>query len=65
MQKLILICPHCRNKMKISNKIAKYRCPHCREIYVFHGLRFAYQNTKQVLESIIFFPTKLLQMLRM
>lgn len=63
MQKLILTCPHCQKIMKISNKIAKYRCPHCKEIYVFHAARFLFQNIKYILESIVFFPKNLWQKL--
>ncbi len=34
MEKLILTCPHCRKKMKISKKAAKYKCPYCSTICV-------------------------------
>ncbi|MGL5578198.1 MAG: hypothetical protein ACRDB7_03730 [Fusobacteriaceae bacterium] len=33
MNKLVIVCPHCKQKMKLGTKIAKYRCPHCKEIY--------------------------------
>lgn len=33
MNKLIIICPHCSQKMKLGTKLAKYRCPNCKEIY--------------------------------
>lgn len=32
MQKLIMSCPQCHQKMKIQKKAAKYRCPHCSTI---------------------------------
>lgn len=33
MNKLVIVCPYCKQKMKLGTKIAKYRCPHCKEIY--------------------------------
>jgi hypothetical protein len=33
VKKIIVICPNCKKKMKITDKPAKYRCPHCGEIY--------------------------------
>lgn len=32
MDKRIVVCPSCKKKMKIANKVAKYRCPNCKEI---------------------------------
>jgi len=31
--KVIIECPECKKKMKIEDKIAKYKCPHCGTIY--------------------------------
>lgn len=39
MKKIIVICPHCKNKMRILNKVAKYKCPSCQEIYKFNHFR--------------------------
>jgi|GEM_PF-534798 len=35
MKKIVLKCPKCRKKMKISDKPAKYRCPNCKEVYKY------------------------------
>lgn len=35
MKKIIITCPKCKQKMKIMDKVAKYRCPNCKEIYKF------------------------------
>ena len=45
MKKIVLKCPKCRKKMKISDKPAKYRCPHCKEVY-------NYTKTKQMVGKI-------------
>lgn len=34
MDKVIVNCPNCKGRMKIGYKPAKYRCPHCKEIYI-------------------------------
>ncbi len=39
MKKIVLKCPKCRKKMKISDKPAKYRCPHCKEVYKYTKLK--------------------------
>lgn len=39
MKKIIVNCPKCKNKMRILNKRAKYRCPSCKEIYNFTWYR--------------------------
>lgn len=46
MKKLIITCPKCTKKMKISNKIAKYKCPHCSNIYKFNLLKFVPVNVE-------------------
>lgn len=33
MKKIVLKCPKCKKKMKITDKAAKYRCPSCKEVY--------------------------------
>jgi len=35
VKKIVIRCPKCKKKMKISDKPAKYRCPHCSEIYKY------------------------------
>lgn len=49
MKKLVITCPKCHKKMKISNKIAKYRCPHCREIYKYNFIRKIYQTINNII----------------
>lgn len=44
MKKLIITCPNCTKKMKISNKIAKYKCPNCSKIYKFNLFKFLFLN---------------------
>lgn len=39
MKKIIVTCPSCHKKMKILNKVAKYKCPHCKTIYKLNFLR--------------------------
>ena len=39
MEKIVIICPSCSKKMKITNKVAKYRCPHCSEIYQYTRIK--------------------------
>ncbi|WP_297597875.1 zf-TFIIB domain-containing protein [uncultured Cetobacterium sp.] len=46
MKKIIITCPKCKGKMKIMDKVAKYRCPNCKEIYKFtHFSRFIQKIT--------------------
>lgn len=46
MKKIVLKCPKCRKKMKISDKPAKYRCPHCKEVY-------NYTKSKQAVGKVV------------
>lgn len=39
MKKIIIKCPKCKKKMKISDKVAKYRCPSCKEVYNFTSMK--------------------------
>lgn len=39
VKKIIIRCPKCKKKMKISDKPAKYRCPSCGEIYKYTLLK--------------------------
>jgi hypothetical protein len=39
--------------MKISDKIAKYRCPNCKEIYKYNIFRKLYHNIKYVIDGFI------------
>ena len=48
MKKIILLCPACKKKMKISDKTAKYKCPHCGSIYKYTFLRKIFYDTKEV-----------------
>lgn len=53
MKKLIIICPKCTKKMKISNRIAKYKCPHCSTIYKFNFFKFIFLNIENFFMNII------------
>mgnify|MGYP003286334287 FL=1 len=48
MKKIILLCPACKKKMKISAKTAKYKCPHCGTIYKYTFLKKMFYDTKEV-----------------
>lgn len=39
MKKIIVTCPKCKKQMKVMDKVAKYRCPNCKEIYNFNHFR--------------------------
>lgn len=39
MKKIVISCPNCKTKMKIMDKVAKYRCPNCKTIYSFNHLK--------------------------
>lgn len=52
MKKLIITCPNCMKKMKISNKIAKYKCPHCSTIYKFNSYKFIILNIENFFSNI-------------
>lgn len=47
MEKLIIVCPNCKKKMKIQNKVAKYRCPNCSSVYSLNTLKKIYINMKE------------------
>lgn len=53
MKKLIITCPECTKKMKISNKLAKYKCPHCSTIYKFNLFRFIFLNIENFFMNIL------------
>ncbi len=55
MKKLIIVCPTCTKKMKIANKIAKYRCPNCSAVYKFNLIKFILTNIEKFFMSIIDF----------
>ncbi|MCK5780113.1 MAG: hypothetical protein KAH04_03795 [Psychrilyobacter sp.] len=38
-KKIVIRCPKCKKKMKISDTSAKYRCPHCGEVYKYTRLK--------------------------
>jgi SRSO17 transposase len=39
MKKIIITCPKCKEKMRIMDKVAKYRCPSCKEVYSFNSFK--------------------------
>lgn len=46
MEKIIIKCPKCKKKMKIKNKIAKYKCPNCSFIYKLNKINLTFFNVK-------------------
>lgn len=52
MKKVVLKCPKCRKKMKISDKPAKYRCPHCKEVYKYTKIKQATGRVTRVFTGI-------------
>lgn len=52
MKKFIIICPNCKKKMKISDKSAKYRCPHCSKIYQYNFPKRVFYNLKDIFLGI-------------
>lgn len=50
MKKLIVICPHCKNKMKILYKVGKYRCPSCKEIYTYTKTKYFFHKLTEILK---------------
>ena len=52
MKKFIILCPACKKKIKISDKSAKYKCPHCGEIYKYNFPKRVFYNIKDVFDGI-------------
>lgn len=63
MEKIVIICPSCSKKMKIINKVAKYRCPHCSEIYQYTRIKKFFTSIdkycNRLLDGILSFPRKI------
>ncbi|MDO4690379.1 MAG: hypothetical protein Q4A58_03690 [Fusobacterium sp.] len=53
MKKLIITCPKCTKKIKISNKMAKYKCPYCSNIYMFDILKFVHINIENFFTTTV------------
>lgn len=53
MDKLIIVCPHCKQKMKLGTKLAKYRCPHCKEVYKLNLMTLIVMRVKGFFEGIV------------
>ncbi|MGL4403123.1 MAG: hypothetical protein ACRCTS_05335 [Fusobacteriaceae bacterium] len=53
MNKIIMVCPHCKQKMKIGSKLAKYRCPHCKEVYRLNFVTLLNLKIKGFFKGII------------
>ncbi|MGL6064495.1 MAG: hypothetical protein ACRC0S_05375 [Fusobacteriaceae bacterium] len=53
MDKTIICCPKCKEKMKIGYKVAKYRCPNCKEIYKLTRLKLILLKIKGVFIGVI------------
>lgn len=53
MKKIIITCPKCKEKMKIMDKVAKYRCPSCKEIYKFTWYKRVVQKFIGFFQGII------------
>lgn len=65
MKKIVIVCPHCLKKIKISNKVAKYKCPYCSEIYKFNTFKFIFVNIEKffmgITDSLISLPKKIIK----
>lgn len=48
MKKIVIVCPSCQKKMKISDKTAKYKCPHCGNIYKYTFDKKIIHNVKDI-----------------
>lgn len=53
MKKIVVTCPSCRKKMRIQNKIAKYKCPNCKNIYKLNYLKLTALNIKSFFVGIV------------
>ena len=53
MKKIIILCPSCQKKMKISDKTAKYKCPHCGNIYNYTFYKRVIYNIKNVATGFV------------
>lgn len=53
MDKITIKCPKCKGKMKVSLKKAKYKCPHCSEIYKMSYLKLALFKIENFFKAII------------
>ena len=48
MEKIIVKCKKCEKKMKILNKIGKYRCPYCKEVYKLNIITLIFEKIKSI-----------------
>lgn len=46
MEKIIIKCPKCKKKMRVRNKVAKYKCPNCSHIYKLNRFKLILLNIK-------------------
>ncbi|WP_297404324.1 zf-TFIIB domain-containing protein [uncultured Cetobacterium sp.] len=53
MKKIIITCPKCKEKMKIMDKVAKYRCPNCKEVYKFNHFKRGIYKVSSFFKGII------------
>ncbi|MBS5038661.1 MAG: hypothetical protein KHZ27_09675 [Fusobacterium sp.] len=53
MKKIIITCPSCHKKMKVLNKVAKYKCPSCGHIYKVNPFMLAGFKIKGFFTGII------------
>lgn len=53
IQKLVMSCPHCHQKMKIQKKAAKYRCPHCSSICVVSSVNIFFLSIHNLMQTMI------------
>lgn len=51
MEKVIVKCTQCKRKIKIPNKIGKYRCPACKGIYKYTKLKKMREKGKIILKD--------------
>lgn len=59
MKKLVLKCPKCKKKMKINDKPAKYRCPHCKNIYKYTLIKKIFSYPGRGIRKVINFFSRI------
>ncbi|MGL5152852.1 MAG: hypothetical protein ACRC7N_20025 [Clostridium sp.] len=53
MKKIVIACPKCKEKMRVMDKVAKYKCPNCNEIYKFTSFQRILQKFVGFFKGIV------------
>lgn len=68
MKKIIITCPSCKKKMRINNKIARYKCPNCSYVFNYNMLNLVFENIilypKLLFNKLVAFKNKVLKKYR-